>query len=101
MQVYYESSSVQHLHLVKEETLGLESQVVTMNKYCVNEFIFQTEEVCRYNKTNNSDVYIQGDVDGTGQTIEYYGVIHEIIELSYSGWPKKKIVLIRCEWFDP
>ncbi|WMV55127.1 hypothetical protein MTR67_048512 [Solanum verrucosum] len=46
-------------------------------------------------KTNNSGVYIQGDVDGTGQTIEYYGVIQEIIEVRYSGWPNKKIVLFR------
>ncbi|WMV37654.1 hypothetical protein MTR67_031039 [Solanum verrucosum] len=56
-----------------------------MNKYCVNGFKFQTEEVSRNKKTNNSGVYIQGDVDGTGQTIEYYGVIHEIIEVRYSG----------------
>ncbi|KAK6773743.1 hypothetical protein RDI58_028981 [Solanum bulbocastanum] len=72
-----------------------------MNKYCVNRFKFQTKEVSRNNKTNNSGVYIQGDVDGTGQTIEYYGVIHEIIEVRYSGWLKKKIVLFRCEWIDP
>ncbi|KAK6791323.1 hypothetical protein RDI58_010404 [Solanum bulbocastanum] len=72
-----------------------------MNKYCVNGFKFQTEEVSRNKKTNNSSVYIQGDVDGTDQTIEYYGVIHEIIEVRYSGWPKKKVVLFRCEWFDP
>ncbi|KAG5606300.1 hypothetical protein H5410_027792 [Solanum commersonii] len=43
-----------------------------MNKYCVNGFKFQTEEVSRNKKTNNSGVYIQGDVDGTGQTIEYH-----------------------------
>ncbi|WMV50999.1 hypothetical protein MTR67_044384 [Solanum verrucosum] len=98
--VYDEYSSVQHLQLVKEVALGPESQVLTMNKYCVNGFKFQTEEVSR-KKTNNSGVYIQGDVDGTGQTIEYYGVIHEIIEVRYSGWTKKKIVLFRCEWFDP
>ncbi|WMV32547.1 hypothetical protein MTR67_025932 [Solanum verrucosum] len=67
----------------------------------VNGFKFQTEEVSRNKKTNNSDVYIQGDVDGTGQTIEYYGVIQEIIEVRYLGWPNKKIVLFRCEWFDP
>ncbi|KAG5575841.1 hypothetical protein H5410_055975, partial [Solanum commersonii] len=54
---------------------------------------FQTEEVSTNKKTNNRGVFIQGDVDGTGQTIEYYGVIHEIIELRYSGWPKRKIVL--------
>ncbi|KAK6782421.1 hypothetical protein RDI58_020217 [Solanum bulbocastanum] len=54
-----------------------------------------------YLNTDNSGVYIQGDVDGTGQTIEYYDFIHEIIEVRYSGWPKKKIVLFRYEWFDP
>ncbi|KAG5610674.1 hypothetical protein H5410_021955 [Solanum commersonii] len=50
---------------------------------------FQTEEVSRNKKTNNSGVYIQGDVDGTGQTIEHY------------VWPNRKIVLFRCEWFNP
>ncbi|KAH0679486.1 hypothetical protein KY284_020571 [Solanum tuberosum] len=93
--------NVQHLQLVKEVALGPESQVLTMNKYCVNGFKFQIEEVSRNKKTNNSGVYIQGEVDGTGQTIEFYGVIHELIEVRYSGWPKKKIVLFRCEWFDP
>ncbi|WMV50969.1 hypothetical protein MTR67_044354 [Solanum verrucosum] len=99
--VYDEYSSVQHLQLVKEVALGPQSEVLTMNKYCVNGFKFQTEEVSRNKKTNNNGVYIQGDVDGTGQTIEYYGVIQEIIEVRYSGWPNKKIVLFRCEWFDP
>ncbi|KAK6782357.1 hypothetical protein RDI58_020153 [Solanum bulbocastanum] len=72
-----------------------------MNKYCFNDFKFQTEEVSRNKKKNNSGVYIQGDIDGTGQTIEYYGIIQAIIEVRYLGWPKKKIVLFRCEWFDP
>ncbi|KAK6803492.1 hypothetical protein RDI58_001276 [Solanum bulbocastanum] len=53
---------------------------MTMNKYCINDFKFQTEEVSSNKKTNNRGVCIQGDVDGTGLTIEYYGVIHEIIE---------------------
>ncbi|KAG5581222.1 hypothetical protein H5410_051849 [Solanum commersonii] len=95
-QVYDEYSSVQHLQLEKEVALRPEFQVLSMNKYCVNGFKFQTKEVSRNKKTNNSGVYKQGDVDGTGQTIEYYGVIHEIIELRYSSWPKKKIVLFRC-----
>ncbi|XP_075106867.1 uncharacterized protein LOC142179877 [Nicotiana tabacum] len=32
---------------------------------------------------------------------DYYDVIKEILELSYSGWPNKKIILFRCKWFDP
>ncbi|KAK6773869.1 hypothetical protein RDI58_029108 [Solanum bulbocastanum] len=79
--------------LLKEVALGPESQVLTMTKYCVNGFKFQTEEVSRNKKTNNREVYIQGDVDVIGQTIKYYGFIQEIIEVRYLGWPKKKIVL--------
>ncbi|KAG5589865.1 hypothetical protein H5410_040379 [Solanum commersonii] len=30
-----------------------------MNKYCVNGFKFQSEDVSRNKKTNNSDVHIQ------------------------------------------
>ena len=54
-----------------------------MNKYCCNGFKFQTEKVFAYKKINNSGVIVQGDIDGNGQTIEYYGVIQEIIELRY------------------
>ncbi|KAG5614976.1 hypothetical protein H5410_014800, partial [Solanum commersonii] len=74
-------------------TWGNEAISIEFSKWLRN--YFQTEEVSRNKKTNNSDVYIQGGVDGTGQTIEYYGVIHEISEVRYSGWPKKKIVLFR------
>ncbi|WMV33915.1 hypothetical protein MTR67_027300 [Solanum verrucosum] len=81
------SSSAGHIQGVgsgRDSSIGPESQVLTMNKYCVNGFKFQTEEVSRNTKTNNSGFYIQGDVDDTGQTIEYYGVIQEIIEVRYS-----------------
>jgi hypothetical protein len=90
MHVYDEYSNVEHLQLVREIALGPESQIHTMNKYCVNGFKFQTEQVSRFKKTNNSGVYIQGDADGSGQTIDYFGVIHEIIEVRYSGWPKER-----------
>ena len=40
----------------------------------------------------------EGNQDGKN---DYYGVIKEILELSYSGWPNKKIILFRCKWFDP
>ncbi|KAK6778443.1 hypothetical protein RDI58_025161 [Solanum bulbocastanum] len=98
--VYEEYSSVQHLQLVKEVALGPESQVLIMNTCCVKGFKFQTEEVSRNKKTNNSGIYIIGDVYDTCPTIEYYGVIHEIIEVRYSGLPKKNIVLFWCQWFD-
>ncbi|WMV38337.1 hypothetical protein MTR67_031722 [Solanum verrucosum] len=60
-------------------TWGNEAIYTEFSKWLRN--YFQTEEISRNKKTNNSGVYIQCDVDGTGQTIEYYGVIQEIIEV--------------------
>ncbi|KAG5579939.1 hypothetical protein H5410_050566 [Solanum commersonii] len=75
--------NTEHLLLEREVALGPKSQIQIMNKYCVNDFKFQTEEVYGNKKTNNSDVCIQGDVD-----------------VRYPGWPKKKIILFWCKWFD-
>ncbi|KAK6789238.1 hypothetical protein RDI58_013037 [Solanum bulbocastanum] len=86
------------IHLVQEAR----SEVQFKQDGCIhlrgNIEIFK---ISRNKKTNNSGVFIQGVADGTGQTIEYYGVIHEIIKVRYSGRPKKKIILFRCKWFDP
>ncbi|KAG5609679.1 hypothetical protein H5410_020960 [Solanum commersonii] len=58
-------------------TWGTEAIYIEFSKWLRNYKFLGTR------KTNNSSVYIQGDVDGTGQTIEYYGVIHEIIEVRH------------------
>ncbi|XP_059306404.1 uncharacterized protein LOC132057825 [Lycium ferocissimum] len=67
-----------------------------MDKYVVNGFKFNTQECANHMKTNNSGVWVKG-ADG----VDFFGVIEEILELEYSGWPRKKIVLFRCNWFDP
>ena len=50
--------------------------------------------------TTNYGVCVRG---GGYETIEsdYYGVLTDIVELEYTGWPTKKLVLFKCEWFDP
>ena len=50
--------------------------------------------------TTNYGVCVRG---GGYETIEsdYYGVLIDIVELEYTGWPTKKLVLFKCEWFDP
>lgn len=44
---------------------------------------------------------VKGGEGNQDRENDYYGVIKEILELSYSGWPYKKIILFRCKWFDP
>lgn len=61
-------------------------------------FKFHTEEWSMEKKTYNCGVWVNA---GTGDgEFDYYDVIHEILELEFTGHPKKKLVLFRCKWFD-
>ncbi|KAF3681912.1 Ribulose-phosphate 3-epimerase, chloroplastic [Capsicum annuum] len=57
-----------------------------MSHYTVNRFKFSTKEQSRTRKTNNSGVWVKGDDDA-----DYFGIIHEILELEYAGFPIKKL----------
>ncbi|KAK6773600.1 hypothetical protein RDI58_028838 [Solanum bulbocastanum] len=81
------------IHLVQEAHLGGPVQTRWIKIGSSKQTIKQRGRI--------EESFVQGDVDGIGQTIEYYGIIQEIIEVRYSSWPKKKIVLFQCEWFDP
>ena len=70
------------------------------DKYVVNGFKFTAEEYSKYKKTNNSGVWVKGG-DGNLDGVDYYGVLKEVLEMEYSGWPTKKIILFRFKWFDP
>ncbi|KAK4716371.1 hypothetical protein R3W88_014709 [Solanum pinnatisectum] len=72
-----------------------------MHQYNVNGFKFATEKYSKNKKTNNSGVWVKGDDGNQNENIDYFGVLHEILELEYSGWPIKRIVLFQCKWFDP
>ncbi|KAG5632082.1 hypothetical protein H5410_003799 [Solanum commersonii] len=52
-------------------------------------------------KTNNSGVWVKGDDGNQNENVDYFGVLQEILELEYSGWPIKRIVLFQCKLFDP
>ncbi|KAM3328314.1 hypothetical protein P3S68_033006 [Capsicum galapagoense] len=67
-----------------------------MSHYIVNVFKFFTEEHSKTRKTNNSGVWVKGD-----DFVDYFDIIHEILELEYAGFPIKKIDLFLCKWFDP
>ena len=43
-------------------------------------------------------------VQGSGSSQmggDYYDILVDIVELKYTGWPIKMLVLFKCEWFDP
>lgn len=51
--------------------------------------------------TINSGVVSYVTDDSGGPDIEYYGIIEEIIEISYEGKNDLSLVLFRCRWFNP
>jgi len=40
---------------------------------------------------------------GEDETIDsdYHGVLTDIVEVYYTRWPIKTLVLFKCDWFDP
>ncbi|XP_019196351.1 PREDICTED: uncharacterized protein LOC109190339 [Ipomoea nil] len=75
-------------------------EVNTYTGYVVNGFKFQTEEYCRRKSTANYGVSIKG----TGLTqfeSNFFGKLQEVVEVEYPNVPIKKVVLFKCEWFDP
>ena len=67
------------------------SQEVTCYKgYIVNVFRFHIKDDDDLRKTQNCGIVVRGTDD-----LEYFGVLHEIIELQYMGG--NKVVLFKCK----
>ena len=68
--------------------------------YFVNGYKFHTKSHGSIRSTLNCGVYIK-DSNSSNTEIQYYGCLIEVLRLEYSGLPIKRIVLFKCEWFDP
>ncbi|XP_050887893.1 uncharacterized protein LOC127093034 [Lathyrus oleraceus] len=75
--------------------------------YVINGYMFHTKQRNAKRKTQNSGVTLAAitesfsstkDENPITQSITYYGLITEIIEVDYYG--KLKFVLFRCDWFE-
>ena len=65
----------------------------------MNGFRFHTLQRGTSRFSNNSGVCVKG-TNYTIDETDYYGQLQEVVELEYTGWPIKRIVLFKCEWFD-
>lgn len=85
-----------------EELLSLSrgpiQYVKSFSGYVSNGFRFHTLQRDKNSRTQNSGVVVVGDTgDGHG-TLDYYGVLKEVIKLEYLGG--NYVVLFRCDWYD-
>ncbi|XP_042988691.1 uncharacterized protein LOC122316221 [Carya illinoinensis] len=57
---------------------------------------FHTQERERHRRTQNCGVVVHGEHQGS--PVEFYGLLHDIIEIRYMGW--RKVYLFQCTWYD-
>jgi hypothetical protein len=72
-------------------------------RYNVNGFHFHStifEDARPLVATCNIGVVVMA-VDDEGREINYYGVIKDILELTFGGDKDLRVVFFYCDWFDP
>lgn len=89
---------------LKQMSRGCNRRIKVHRCYDCHGYRFRSEaaELARPNATTvNSGVVSYVTDDSGGQHIEYYGIIQEIVEISYEGKNDLSLVLFRCRWFNP
>lgn len=72
------------------------------SRYDINGYRFRTEKLENSRPlaaTTNSGVMTSA-YDANDNIVDYYGVLQNIIELSFGGSKELKVVFFECEWFD-
>ncbi|XP_057985976.1 uncharacterized protein LOC131170592 [Hevea brasiliensis] len=85
---------------LKDLSKGPLRSVMCYNSYVVNGYKFHTKGYGSHRATMNSGVCIKGTNYSTNES-DYYGQLIEVLRLEYPGLPIKRIVLFKCDWFDP
>ncbi|KAG8363360.1 hypothetical protein BUALT_Bualt19G0014300 [Buddleja alternifolia] len=83
---------------IKQFSRGFSSIVKRWNGYFVNGYSFHTLEYGETRSTMNSGVCINGSYYDDS-SIDYYGELLEILELSFFG-SGNTVILFKCKWFD-
>nr|GEW21217.1 hypothetical protein [Tanacetum cinerariifolium] len=97
---YVRDSANVDSQIIKDVASGPLRSVVTYPVYFVNGYKFYTSEHGSGRSTYNSGVCLKGS-NYSDESNDYYCILAEIVQLEYPALPIKRVVLFRCDWFDP
>lgn len=86
-------------HLIKDlKSLasGPDKSVTRYTSCSIRGIRFHTRDRDMNRRTQNSGVVVRGEHQG--EDIDFYGVVRDIIELSYLGG--NRVLLFKCDWWD-
>ena len=70
--------------------------VETWPMHFVNDYKFHIKDWTKGKSTSNYGVCVQGFDCGQLEN-NFYGILHDVVELKYAGWPIKRLVLFKCK----
>ena len=88
---------------LRQMSYGFRTRVATYGCYDVNGYRFRSEKYERKKSELtrvNSGVCVTS-LDEDDNQFDYYGVIEDIIKITWEGRMKLELVLFDCRWFDP
>jgi hypothetical protein len=77
-------------------------KVRSYGRYDINSFCFHStafEALRPHAATTNSRVVTRA-IDAEGRKTNYYGIINKILEFTFVGNKRVKVVFFDCDWFD-
>ena len=77
---------------------GLEKYMICYNGCNINGFKFHTQQYENYKNIMNNGVCIKGSWWEDKMESDYYGILEEVIKMSYIG--DNSIILFNCQWFN-
>ena len=80
--------------------MGPKRVVKTYPIYFVNGYKFNTKEYGAEKLTNNTGVFVKGSDDPENHLNDFYGVLTQILQLTYFSRPVEEVFLFRCNWFS-
>ncbi|KAL0433419.1 UNVERIFIED_CONTAM: hypothetical protein Slati_2676200 [Sesamum latifolium] len=86
--------------LLKSHYCGPSAEVTSVPCYFMNGYNFQTEQHNTGKSIMNCCVCVKNS-SYTDEDNDFYGIIEEIIQLTYPLIPDYHIVLFKCRWVDP